>query len=1120
MGSFLLLSEPFDGNTPSTVLEPTIKKYFLPLQLTQSKNIFASVRFKKKVFKPFNNLFEAGLEKIFLPKNTVGLWSSHWKKIQKAFSIYLEDGPTSSVHSNKWARPLPLFFSSRRLLAKMGILLQDGYTTYPDHFVQGSSMNIFSRKDHNPWQLLNPPFNDTGSNALNKHIQFWMKHAQVSRSGHVLMFPHLPSERWYKQLWQNPHCTIALLKHPIWFLRLFPKMHFAGPARFRVILLLIGIRGKHFSLENDPLGFFSSENIDFKNFSLCFASKLTSYMPQKLPKIGPQLKAFLKELQVMENQRKEYAEKFTPAIDSPPQVNLLVYKNPMNWFGDSPPWLFKIHPQLKFNVYGPNLKRHKRWECAHPRYNYEIERTKNYLANKPRPFCQKCNKFHGPEACPLRIPSSNELGLFKLEDKLLYKFLLQIEILSPPTPSGDPDDPMTLTNFQALVETRKTKFFEKFKQFLIHQNYHEDFAIPERYSFARMRYSIAAYWALGYGRQDLVSIAFGVFFNFIEPPPPFECFSHQEVSPDLWELIKKRARQGRIQFIEKQQARVVMPIFELYSSGKTRLIQDSRWINLFLDPDTFELPTHHDALKTFDPNDFLFVLDFSSFWSQIESCPGQRFYFASAFKYKGQIYYFIYTGTSFGNCEGPRKATLLLKPACRVFSSFCPSVRFIDDGTGRLAACTTKLDALNKKASWCAWFWGTLGVFLNEKTFFEPRLWVKWCGKHLFSPLHKAFPTVARFEKLFTLLEETCAKGSTTPRNLAQILGLCHSTAIQHNPLLLREGFKLLAQTTALAFGRDNPIWNKEFFLTVDFSRVALLWVKNLFFQQKLPFVGILACELVLVSDAGGLRMGGVIFLRKKDQSHVLLHKMSENLPKVFQQCFQAVKFVSASVAREMLAIILLLQRAADIFSETLTDEIANEVSAIRIYTDSLGVAYAFLTKTSNNPTVQAALTDLERISASLKRPITIDWRSREEPLQKVADLLTRICDVTPSPFLKRLVMAKFSLKTWPTITPFTATDFVGWNPTIYSTEAFALVLVPPGLSFKAYESIVEFFFRWWQSPILLFIPLLNNNIVYQRLKVHSRPGPTFTWDRTFLIHLPRSFEKKSLICKCLLLHA
>ena len=401
LGTFLELSVPINGQPNEDHLEPTVKKYFSFSQLNESKKLFLSLRFQKKVSKPFRTLFEKGLDNILLPKNTLGVWSFHWKKLQKAFLKYVEDGPISSVHSNKWARPLPLFFACRKLLAKIGILLRDGYHTYPDNFEQGSSANVFSRKDHEPWQLLNPPFCDTGPNALNKHVQFWLKHAQVSRSGHVLMFPHLPAERWYNQLWQQPYCTIAMLKNPVWFLRLFPKTHFAGPARFRVILLLIGIRGKHFLLDNDPLGSFSSEKFNFEKFSFCFASSLTSYMPQELPEIGPQLNAFLQELQQVENQRKEYAEKLTPSIDSPPKVNLLVYKNPMNWFGDSPPWLFKLHPQLRYNVYGPALKRHKRWVCAYSRYNYEIERTKRYLETKPRPFCEKCNKFHGPQTCPL-----------------------------------------------------------------------------------------------------------------------------------------------------------------------------------------------------------------------------------------------------------------------------------------------------------------------------------------------------------------------------------------------------------------------------------------------------------------------------------------------------------------------------------------------------------------------------------------------------------------------------------------------------------------------------------------------------------------------------------------------
>ena len=283
--------------------------------------------------------------------------------MQQAFSNYKIAGPIPGKHTNKWARPLPLFFAAKKLLAKIGILLVDGYKTYPDEFCEGDSTNIFQKVDHLPWQFLNPPYNKTEAHCLKEHIDFWFKHARTSRSGHVLVFPHLPEASWYNQLYQNPYCTCVTLRNPIWFLRLLPKMHFAGPARFRVILMIIGVKGAHFSLENNPLGYFSSENIDTYKLSLCYASSLIAYNAQKLLEIGPQLNTFLEELQKLENQRKEYAKKLTPIIGSPPKVNFLVHKNPMNWLGDQPPWIYKIHPQLRVNVYGQNLKNFSRRKC-------------------------------------------------------------------------------------------------------------------------------------------------------------------------------------------------------------------------------------------------------------------------------------------------------------------------------------------------------------------------------------------------------------------------------------------------------------------------------------------------------------------------------------------------------------------------------------------------------------------------------------------------------------------------------------------------------------------------------------------------------------------------------------
>ena len=80
LGTFLELSVPINGQPNEDQLEPTVKKYFSFAQLNESKKLFLSLRFQKKVSKPFRTLFEKGLDNILLPKNTLGLWSFHWKK--------------------------------------------------------------------------------------------------------------------------------------------------------------------------------------------------------------------------------------------------------------------------------------------------------------------------------------------------------------------------------------------------------------------------------------------------------------------------------------------------------------------------------------------------------------------------------------------------------------------------------------------------------------------------------------------------------------------------------------------------------------------------------------------------------------------------------------------------------------------------------------------------------------------------------------------------------------------------------------------------------------------------------------------------------------------------------
>ena len=160
-------------------LEPIFDKYFSNLELSSSKTEFLGLRIQRIMSRPFQAIYMAPLEKLFISDEKIGIWSRSWSKIQKAYFDFLKNGPIVADHTNKWGRPLPLFLAAKRLLAKLGVQLRDGYKTYPDNFCQDSlSQNVFHKRDHVPWQFLNPPFNATGENSLEEHIHFWMKHAE------------------------------------------------------------------------------------------------------------------------------------------------------------------------------------------------------------------------------------------------------------------------------------------------------------------------------------------------------------------------------------------------------------------------------------------------------------------------------------------------------------------------------------------------------------------------------------------------------------------------------------------------------------------------------------------------------------------------------------------------------------------------------------------------------------------------------------------------------------------------------------------------------------------------------------------------------------------------------
>jgi len=694
---------------------------------------------------------------------------------------------------------------------------------------------------------------------------------------------------------------------------------------------------------------------------------------------------------------------------------------------------------------------------------------------------------------------------------------MEIPLLAPPSMEGHFDDTTALQKFSLHLNEREELFHSHWAKFANQHNLPSLFQMSERYDFGRMRMAIPRFYALGYDRWELLTLAFGFTFPFHTPISPFECYNKQDISEELWQLLLKRARQNRIQFVPKTACAVILPVFELYSSGKTRMIQDSRWVNCFLEAETFQLPSHKDALKSFDQHEYLFVLDFSSFWSQLAVAPSHRFNFGSAVVYKGQHYYFVYTGISFGNRMGPYLATKILQKACNIFSLVCPGVRFIDDATGRLAAFSAPQNVLDLKSHFCAEFWSRLGVQLNKKTFFEPRLAIDWCGKMIYSPLHQAFPLVKKFFSLYELIKEVCSSGRTSPRQLAAILGTLQSLTDLRHPDFLRTGYHLIAKTLAKYSSTYSQadVWDVNLPISRKFGQCCLKWIQYIANQQCLHFPLVPRATIILATDAGNKKIGCAIFLKTPNKV-TFLHALSENLPTNLAVQEQCLALAPSSIVREAYAACYAVLYALTVWKVQITKL---HLDSLIIETDSLGFAFAWHSTKTRDPFVSQCLRLIRRHLREVNLPATIHWKGRENPNQRIADLLSKLDNLSPTSLLKRRIIASLHLATWPASSPYHALDFLQFKIQRSFQKNFCIIIVPPHLSIRAYESILHTLYTRWEGKLLLLLPFFRNNNVYIHCGLTTMPGPTFPCN-------PQYFEgllcppSQTLIYKAVLLHA
>ena len=108
--------------------------------------------------------------------------------------------------------------------------------------------------------------------------------------------------------------------------------------------------------------------------------------------------------------------------------------------------------------------------------------------------CQLCKGFgHPTEFCLKRIPTSHRLGLAHHIEKLLYVFLLEIDIQH--IPSLDWNNLPQIFEIQHNVLQLEKLFFQKLNQFYLDRGIHQWRFIFEPNFFSKGRQTLGSQWA-------------------------------------------------------------------------------------------------------------------------------------------------------------------------------------------------------------------------------------------------------------------------------------------------------------------------------------------------------------------------------------------------------------------------------------------------------------------------------------------------------------------------------------------------------------------------------------------------------------------------------------------------
>ena len=490
-------------------------------------------------------------------------------------------------------------------------------------------------------------------------------------------------------------------------------------------------------------------------------------------------------------------------------------------------------------------------------------------------------------------------------------------------------------------------------------------------------------------------------------------------------LDQKHGDAGRITVIPREEEtkfiKCAAPRFVIaqrigINKFKLRMIANERFLNYRLPHRSFKLPTPWNVIKRLDG--LLFSIDLSKAYFQIPMYWAHRPFFGGQFVGKNGRR-FLFNSWPFGLSSAPYLCQLLTSMVAKFiqrvtgFQTFV----FLDDfliqvATGQEEPSKAELE---RRVSWVLRVFKELGLLINSKSQLFPASELLWLGRYLNTGLKRTFPSEVRLHKFCELAVDLAKLKTATVHQLQTVVGVFRDIAPKHCRILARP-FDLAITNAFLDMGIASPTQEDYAHFAQmkipfgeDAKQLLQIWACDIITSMAVNPGQIAPTEEVFLATDASEKLGGFLYLsarKGEHRFHPLAEQATQDQFKQFTKGFLALpqwmhvdveapkRGQPSSMIRELAAVLAAVRKIL------MRRKKRSGGVKFWVLTDNKGLADTFDRFKAKTPLQLQYLMDFYAFLPE-NVEINVKWHSREEPLAKMADQLSKVMAIFLKPELK-----------------------------------------------------------------------------------------------------------------------